>query len=273
MKIAIDLDGVVMKTIEAWISQFHPNLDINEIEDYKVFEHPKVNISEADFRRELENLDYTNVIAESEAILYIHKLVLEDHDVFFLSAKEEAHEKTLEWINRWGLANIPVVFSSQKLEHEFDLLIDDNPIYAGNKNVILFEKPWNKKTKHWSKLNAWYIIFDYIEGYEANKYCKWCGHQTSIYNYYRRFGFCSKKCMNTEYYRMNQNLEQFCKENDRFDYKEVHKLLYNVHRIDQHTIISEMTKYGFHNGIPQKLHMAIFIWFGGTQIEYKCLLS
>ena len=158
MKIAIDIDGVTINLIQMWIDKFHPNLKIEDLSFYNIWELPNMKCTRDQFFREIDELDGYSAIFYKGSIEAIKKLS-KIHDVFFLTSKTE---KTSRWtslaLERAGLGYIPYFVSWKKEGYRFDLIIEDsvrNCDKIKDREIFLFDQPWNKNNNKYDRVFSW----------------------------------------------------------------------------------------------------------------------
>ena len=163
MIIGIDLDNTVIKTIEAWIEQFHPEIDIEQINRWEFYKDKKFKLSKYKFMKELENLNYKRIELMDGFYLMLLELLKNQHSIVFITDKTpKMMEWTLKWLKRNKLDYIPILNTSEKLKERFDVLIDDNPSIAHDDRVITFSQPWNKDIVKKERLNSWDDIINIL---------------------------------------------------------------------------------------------------------------
>lgn len=149
MKIALDLDGVTIDTITAWLEQYHPNYTKDDMYKYNIWEIVE-GCDKEQFFNEFGRLDPRGINLTDGAYHSILRIA-EKHDVFFLTSKSERAQKWTEIVlRREGLGHIFLVNNwleeKKKEEYDFDILLDDSP-YNVSDRMIIFDQPWNRSLK------------------------------------------------------------------------------------------------------------------------------
>ena len=157
MRIAIDLDGVVVNLMQTYCSlaslKFNTNFTINSIRDYDLYK--SLGVSSELANSLFKEIDYTALAAIDGAVDSILRL-REQYDLFFLTQRpKQVKHATKAWLNKHNLAAIEVVFvcdnragaAKKSACVEFDLLIDDDldeilALQPGQRG-ILYNWPWN----------------------------------------------------------------------------------------------------------------------------------
>jgi len=183
MKIGIDIDDVIVRSMDNVLKLFNKKYDKNiqheEIYSYNLTKSLRVSEDE-----KLELWKGCNVLEDEEplfiegAVESVNKLI-QEHEVCFITARPLVIQKrTKEFMKRIFPNNeIKIIHSSDKKDicHELniDLLIEDlslivEQFIGTNKRVILFDKPWNKTFDDSGydniiRLNNWTEILGKIE--------------------------------------------------------------------------------------------------------------
>ena len=148
MLLAIDLDGVVFDTMQSWLRKYHPDSNVDDILGWDAFDYIPTCSGVGQFFKELDSLEADDIIVNPFAVSGIKQLE-KDHEVYFLTNKTKPMMKwTTEILERVGLGHIKLVNSllekKDKLEYEFDYLLDDHPKLAGEFRVVTYDQPYNK---------------------------------------------------------------------------------------------------------------------------------
>jgi len=181
LKLAIDLDGVVLDTIRAWIAEFHPYLTLDDITQWNVWEISKVKCSKKQFYKELNSLNPKKVPLIGAAYIIIKLLAYEGHEVFFLTAKTQSMESwTRKALKIHELDDIPMTISWEKENFEYDYLLDDSP--ANYKKVgdrmIIFEQPYNKDVASKFRVKSWEEFYYMIK--KLDRTCMNCRERCMV---------------------------------------------------------------------------------------------
>lgn len=144
LKIAIDLDGVTIDSIVAWLEQYHPQYTKDDMYKYGVWNI--VKCTEKQFFNEFDNLDPRRVKLMGGAYNCIMSIA-KKHEVFFLTSKSKKSQKWSEIVlKREGLDHIPIINNwiegRKKKDYEYDILLDDSP-YNIDRRMVMFDSPWN----------------------------------------------------------------------------------------------------------------------------------
>lgn len=80
---------------------------------------------------------------------------------------KKCEQATLFWLNSHGFPYDEVIVSSDKTNYEFDLLIDDSPTnqaecVASNRNVLIFEQPYNQDVVG-PRAKNWFEVVQYVK--------------------------------------------------------------------------------------------------------------
>lgn len=173
MLIAIDLDGVTIASIRAWLRQFHPNTSVNEIKSYGAWKYVDGCDSYEQMMDEFDNINPKEVELIEDAFLCI-KYLERYHEIFFLTSKREKMERwskkvlkrekldKIKFINNW-------TDGKGKNEYKFDILIDDSPEHANVEGCLLFSQPWNEYLDAKNRVNSWRHAIYEIEKLNLNK--------------------------------------------------------------------------------------------------------
>jgi 5'(3')-deoxyribonucleotidase len=180
MRIAADLDGVVVDLHEAWLDEYHRisghRLWKEDITDWDMgkFFRPEYAVQAFGMLKEPHLFRACRPIEGAlEAILSLRIL---GHEVFFVTAGplEVAAEKYV-WLLQRKFLDSPddLIVSRQKHRIHADALIEDSPTnldkFEGIR--ILFDQPWNRKPKmfnsfrrasRWSDVSEFFRrVYDY----------------------------------------------------------------------------------------------------------------
>ena len=157
MRIAIDLDGVVVDLMQAYCrlasNKFNIDFATHNIRDYDLYK--SLGVSSELANSLFKEIDYTALAAIDGAVDSILRLS-EQYDLFFLTQRpQQVRHATKVWLNKHNLAAIELVFvcdnragaAKKSACGEFDLLIDDDldeilALQPGQRG-ILYNWPWN----------------------------------------------------------------------------------------------------------------------------------
>lgn len=165
MKLAIDLDGVVLDSIASWLKKYHPNYTNNDIKSWNAWELVKTCNSKEQFFDEFGRQDPKQVKlidGAKETILRLER----EHEIYFLTSKSERGQKWSEKVlKREGLGHIPVINSwlekKSKNEYNFDILLDDSPLHS--EFAVVFDQPWNKDIHADVRVHSWKEFEEYVK--------------------------------------------------------------------------------------------------------------
>jgi len=157
MKIAIDIDGVVVDLVESWLRKFHPDHVKEDMYSWSGFDGVGSTVEE--FFEEICELTVNDIIMIKDASETI-KRIREKHDVFFLTDK---HSGVMGWtvgvLKKYGLGNIEFinckVEDKQKEEYNYDVLIDDCPLRIDDGRLYMFDQPWNRSIYFNNRVFGW----------------------------------------------------------------------------------------------------------------------
>jgi len=153
MRIAIDLDGVVIDTMGAVLRQFHPEYKLEQIKTYWI------NDSIAGLTKEKAILEFEHInwmeltfIGEKtwDILQELEYMNEKGHMIYFLTSKTP---RMMLWTQKFlkdVKINIPIITSLKKQEYtdQFDILIEDNPsvIEYGIpiEKLRFIKQPWNE---------------------------------------------------------------------------------------------------------------------------------
>lgn len=154
MKIAVDIDGVCGDAVERLRiyarEHYGINVDHSHVTEYdSLLPGGKVNIGTLFDEAFADNAVLLSIPVIPNARMAIEKLVRQGNNVTMVtSRKPHTKAATLAWVAH-NLGNVPVLLSSRKHEHGFDLLIDDRLKFVtkftaeNDRYAILFHQPWN----------------------------------------------------------------------------------------------------------------------------------
>lgn len=159
MKIALDFDGVLSHTMQAWVDEFnvlHPSkkTTIRDVQEWAFFEKEPFSIT---YDEAFDIFDFCWKHWEDLRPLEVNQ----DWKVERLGTLGKldvvsAIVKNKEGIRRWlATQKIPtneVVFSQEKWDLSYDIYIDDSPVNVykikkAGKICILYDQPWNRNVK------------------------------------------------------------------------------------------------------------------------------
>lgn len=165
MRIAVDIDGVLrdfvgqvretflqqykneqVSSLDSWVWKMHKNFEIFE-HDKKSFEKWLWNDNVAEIM--LYAKPFENVVNSFNSL--VNDTI---HDIVIVSDQRKGTEFfTLEWLGKNGFAAREVLFTSNKLSSNCDIIIDDKKenlqaFSSRGKIAITIARPWNKS---WEK--------------------------------------------------------------------------------------------------------------------------
>jgi hypothetical protein len=150
MQIALDLDGVVMNSIQALIDTFKLDITHSQITCYNFEEIERLHLTKKNVVEMFEDLDWTKVELYPNTIVGIGLLLSKHHDLYFLTNKTP---KMLTWTKKvlklYHLDKFSMIVDAKKHEHAFNILVEDKGETAQicakfNKKCVLIDRPWNR---------------------------------------------------------------------------------------------------------------------------------
>lgn len=178
MKIGIDIDGTINNLCEAVLSVYNEdsgdNLTVESINEYFMEKFVKEEYKENFYQYFIDKRVWKRVSTNKEAVDYIKKLILDKHEVYFVTSTEaENVKKKSDWLKR----NFPeinirkrlIICYNKQLLSGLDFLIDD---YEGNLingvyKKILLSHPWNAsfdcKSNNIYRAENWEEIYKIIK--------------------------------------------------------------------------------------------------------------
>ena len=178
-KIAIDIDGVLSKTMEHFVdyinAKYNTSFQIEDINEYEMNNlQKKVSF---DIYEELINYIKHNLFlfeVYEEADIMIRELALH-YDLYIITSRSSLFEQaTIEWLYYYFsyevftqihfLETTPYTCKSEFCENKgVEFLLEDAPHYADATRakgiyVLLFSRPWNQEVEECGKLlrvNGW----------------------------------------------------------------------------------------------------------------------
>lgn len=158
MKIAIDIDDVVLKLQEAWLQQFHPEIPLKQINCWDLSKCTQIKAEQ--IYKELDNIDFSVMeFCDHNTLDVLHILqmmmLFTDNEFFFLTAKTDINLlKTKTFFEKHKITlNIIQTLNMDKKEipksyFNYDFLIDDKgEEYLDNNRCLLIIRPWNKSVQ------------------------------------------------------------------------------------------------------------------------------
>jgi uncharacterized HAD superfamily protein len=191
MKIAVDVDGVLLDLMERFCEVFNTqsktNFSKDVITDWEFFHIFNISEQKAYEIFHLLYEDSKNLpFIDHEAPIYL-KALKKMHKIDIVSARDGKFKKELQMkLASHGIKkeshyeNLILVESKPydiKLDLNYDLFIDDNPNLVEpisqekNKYLLLYSQPWNKHintAKNVIRVNNWQEIFEFVKKLERN---------------------------------------------------------------------------------------------------------
>ena len=158
MLLAIDLDGVTIDLMSAWLEQYHPTYTKDDIHGWTTWNYILTCKGKEQFFYELTHLNPDKISLELNAANTIKKIIADGHTVFFLTSKLEG---SMAWTRKvledWDLGDIPIINNhldgKSKDDYPYDMLLDDCPHHDYSRTII-FAQPWNKDVKN-LRVSGW----------------------------------------------------------------------------------------------------------------------
>lgn len=191
LRIGVDLDQVVTNAFENVVKRFNDRFGtrftLDDIESYYFLEG--VNIGNSEERVVLlrrwysdEGVVFDDAVPIKDSQEIINRLVLENHDIHFISSREpHLRIRTIKWLRQFGF---PASDSNVHLRERQDwdgvsfkvhrasqlglhLFIDDDSRVAEQLEipVILLDYPWNRRvtTTNVHRAASWAEIYQFIK--------------------------------------------------------------------------------------------------------------
>lgn len=158
MKIALDLDGVIFNLVEGIrLAYKAESYEIGRSAELPTKDPTEWDFSDwpayaRDFAREaITGTDaYRLAPAYEGSFEFVRDLKNAGHEIVFITARPKTNEMiditedALADLGVYHLASgVHVVGQSDKLNYEFDVLLDDNPALEWESRVITLKRPWN----------------------------------------------------------------------------------------------------------------------------------
>lgn len=154
LRIAFDLDGVILNSMQALIDQYQLPIKYEDITQWDFTS--LVHLDMKTVMQYFEDLDPKNVEFE----MYVSNIeYLLRHPSFSICFLTDKTPKMLQWTQKVllrasvGLENVPIYCSSQKELHGmWDILVEDKgetweKCIALKRRCVLIDKPWNRSYK------------------------------------------------------------------------------------------------------------------------------
>ncbi|MDD5054545.1 MAG: hypothetical protein PHG04_04185 [Candidatus Nanoarchaeia archaeon] len=200
MKIAVDFDGVLMRTNEALIEVFNnkygSDLKYNDITSWKMWEI--FNCKEEEVLSaflELVDYDWAKIPMEPKANYFLGKMhplchldILTDRTFIPNTLEKVENKLKLEGIMKGThYRNLIDTKGVDKKEFGYDLYVDDNPEMAKSEKgtLILFDQPWNKEVKS-KEFNDNLKILEEMLACPENKVFR-AKNWSQVYEYFLKF--------------------------------------------------------------------------------------
>jgi uncharacterized HAD superfamily protein len=152
--IAIDIDGVLADLYSPIFKELGLSLTSEDVRSWNFFD--ELGVSRNAFwtvYKELWSNKYTTIpLVEEDAPATIAKL-RQRYEVHILSSRpRETYSGTMLWLKYKGIECdgihlLPPKADKTRFLHNFQILVDDNPEFARDTRVILFDRPWNQGVK------------------------------------------------------------------------------------------------------------------------------
>ena len=149
--IAIDVDGVLADIYSPIFKELGLGLTSEDVRSWNFFD--ELGVSRDAFwmaYKELWSNKYTAIpLVEEDAPATIAKL-RQRYEVHILSSRpKEVFAGTVLWLKYKGIECdgihlLPPKADKTRFLHNFQILVDDNPEFARDSRVILFDRPWNQ---------------------------------------------------------------------------------------------------------------------------------
>ena len=186
MKIAIDVVGVLLDNLETFIQIYNETFNTNHTKkDIKYWEYFKeLNLTTEEFLKLFyKTFEHPESIPfiDDEAPVYMKKLN-HVHNMYILSALDIKYRISLikqlelyhvkQHIHYKEMIIVPETPYDLKLNHEFDIYVDDNPHLVEpikklkDRHLLLFNQPWNQDAtceQNVIRVNNWKEIHNIIQ--------------------------------------------------------------------------------------------------------------
>jgi uncharacterized HAD superfamily protein len=193
VKIAIDVDDVLLKFVERFLdvcnAKYGTNFTEDEVDNFSFYEIWGMNLDDAMkiFAPIQENADVLNVI-DMKCADYIQKLKSDGRDIDILTVRvESAREPLIKKLDALGIKQgshydnlifAPFKVKGVKITHyDYDIYIDDNPDLVkfingeSKKILLLYDQPWNRSVicsgKNIYRVMNWHEVYNKVV--EINK--------------------------------------------------------------------------------------------------------
>jgi len=168
MKIAIDIDGVLLDIIIPYIEIFNQRYNTKykkkDVSNWDFYKEWNINEDEAfEIFYEIYENTMSVPFIDEDAPIFINKLN-NLHDLYILSARaSEYRTQIIEKLNSHNIEKeshyIDLILVSHlpydlKITQPFDIYVDDNPNLAkaiektDDKYLLLYDQPWNQKIEN-----------------------------------------------------------------------------------------------------------------------------
>ena len=175
MKIAIDLDGVIMNSVEAYLEYWHPRYSIYDFKTHYMLDVLGIGVDQ--FLKEWHSvpLEKIELIGGERVLKLLQRFSLFSyrnrygkHQIYFLTSNNGwGCLRICHWLRKRGIwLPIQVSDSKQDWVDRFDILIDDNgelSEWVGKDQLILIDQPWNRWVE--SKYDRFADVADVFDYY------------------------------------------------------------------------------------------------------------
>lgn len=178
MRILIDFDGVITKTVQSWLVRYNrdyfDNLIHTDIVRWDIHEFAKPECGMAMYRYLDEEDFFLNLEPMEGVVEAFNELLAMGHDVIVTTA---AQGKTALYDKiRWLKKNIPnfdkhnVISAHRKDVVIGDLLLDDGPhnLKAFPGIACAFDQPWNQDADCDFRVHSWPEFVELVKDLEKN---------------------------------------------------------------------------------------------------------
>lgn len=174
MKLGVDLDGVVcdfQTPANEWLAAKAgvPVLPVDCWDWFKAYPNGGVLWDQL-WNHAADKDLFISLKAFPAAHLVLNHLWGVGHDITFITFRPQwAREQTEEWLHRNGFGGFPLVFTANKGEVPWDLLLEDNgpcvaELVQQGRNAVLFRRPWN--TEFWNRvpdIDSWWAFKNLVK--------------------------------------------------------------------------------------------------------------
>ena len=165
MEIRFDFDGVIARSIQAWLAQYHPDKTVDMVTEWNLWNVKELGVTKEQFFREFDNLNSKNIPIADGAAHYISLIRSLGHGVGIITSKtQNMLVWTLEFLDRHNLGDMQLEVTWYKECLPYEFLLDDSPVnYAKDpQRTVLFDRPWNQNVDATHRVKSFAEFYQFI---------------------------------------------------------------------------------------------------------------